>query len=667
MGDVAGTEGRGTTQVGVLLPLPMGQCFTYTTDRALCIGQCVRVSFGKKILWGVVWDMTPQKHASAKPILQVFDGFILSDALRTWMSWVSFYAMVPLGQVLRMVIPEGIPTRKTNKNEETACANTFTEKTRASLSLSSEQACAATYLLEHTQKRVFSTHLLEGVTGSGKTEVCLRLCEDVWRDEKSQVLILVPEIALAQQWKQRIAHYFHLSVEHWHAGSARRKETFSEIVSGRARVIVGARSALFLPYPHLRLIVVDEEHEMAYKQEESPLYHARDMAVSRAQKEGLPIVLMSATPSLETLRNVQRERYGRIRLSQRYKSASVPALKVIPMGAKKEWLSAELFQALTDTLERGQQGLLFLNRRGHAALLFCGKCGYRASCQFCSAWLGVHQKNPDARDWHLLCHHCGFLGSLPKACPHCQSTDGMISFGPGVEKIAEEVAVLFPKARVAIFSSDHLSSPKRLEALITSIRQKEVDIIVGTQMIAKGHHFPDLTCIGIVDVDGGLCDPDIRASERMFQLLTQISGRAGRESLPGTVYLQTRWPEHNLIQHLLAGTSEQFIQEELESRERNGWPPYSRLAALIISGLCEKKVSESAQLLLRSAPRASGLTVLGPAPAVMNPLRGRFRWRFLVKAGRMFPVQNVISAWLTRTEIPSTVRVQVDIDPQSFH
>lgn len=473
----------------------------------------------------------------------------------------------------------------------------YSVKTVKPLALSPAQQDACDVLW--TQGVALSRHhgvmVLEGVTGSGKTEVLLALCQKVWA-RGEQVLILLPEIALAPQWVQRLTQYFALDVQVWHSGvlATAKMGVLQAVMDGTCRVVVGARSALFLPYACLGLIVVDEEHESSYKQTEAVLYHGRDMAVLRGHGQKVPVILASATPSLESCWNVQQGRYGHVRLTHRFGEATLPEVTCVApslpqRGQTPQWLGTVLRQVIQDTFARGHQSLLFLNRRGYACVWMCGRCQYRAPCVQCGVWLGVHQHPPV-----LMCHYCGYKRPVPTACPHCHHDDALAMQGPGVERIAAEVQSLLPSARVRILSSDHVPSAKAMHATLHAITARQVDVIVGTQMVAKGHHFPYLTTIGIVDTDFALNDMDFRARERLFQTLSQVTGRAGRAHLQGQAYVQTGQPDHPLFAHVRAGDWPQFVQQELRERHRHDWPPYTRMVAVTLADRCQHKVEKMA-------------------------------------------------------------------------
>jgi primosomal protein N' (replication factor Y) len=517
----------------------------------------------------------------------------------------------------------------------------------------------------------FSVTLLDGVTGSGKTEVYFEAIAAALNAGR-QVLVLLPEIALSAQWLERFAARFGAPPAVWHSQVSRhlRPRIWRDVAAGRARVVVGARSALFLPFDKLGLIVVDEEHDPAYKQDDGVVYHARDMAVVRARLTGVPAVLVSATPSLESIVNVQQGRYAALHLPDRHGGAQLPAVRAVDLrrdppprmpGRGAAFLSPALRDALAQTLAAGEQSLLFLNRRGYAPLTLCRTCGHRLQCPSCTTWLVEHRL---AR--RLQCHHCGYSAPLPRTCPQCQADDNFAACGPGVERIAEEVAELFPQARLALATSDTVPGPEEADAFVRKMEAREIDIVVGTQIVAKGHHFPHLTLVGVVDADLGLAGGDLRAAERTFQVLHQVSGRAGRAQHAGKVLLQTYVPEHPVIRALVGGDRDRFLAAESADRRRFGWPPFGRLAAIIVSGRDEAEVDRVARRLGQTAPRGNGIAVLGPAPAPLAVLRTRHRRRLLVKAERQVVIQDAIAPWIAAAGAPGTVRIQVDIDPHSF-
>ncbi|MEE9250288.1 MAG: primosomal protein N' [Alphaproteobacteria bacterium] len=512
----------------------------------------------------------------------------------------------------------------------------------------------------------FGVTLLDGVTGSGKTEVYFEAIAKAL-ELGHQVLVLLPEIALSAQWLERFESRFGAAPALWHSalGPSRRRITWRAVAEGTVQAVVGARSALFLSFPDLGLIVVDEEHDASFKQDDGVLYNARDMAVVRAQLTGIPVVLVSATPSLETVTNVREGRYAHLHLLGRHGAAKMPEIHLVDMRVDKPargcWLSPTLKSALSETFAAREQAMLFLNRRGYAPLTLCRTCGHRLRCPNCSAWLVEHR-----RAGRLACHHCGHSTGLPETCPSCGDADSWAACGPGVERLAEEVTGLFPDLRQAIMASDTLTSAEAAQALVRRVEAHEIDLLIGTQIMAKGHHFPLLTLVGVVDADLGLAGGDLRAAERTYQLLAQVSGRAGRAERPGRAYLQTFDPGHPVMWALASGAQDDFLEAEAKARRSAGMPPFSRLAAVILSGRKEAEVDRAARQLSRAAPRGPEIEVLGPAPAPLALLRGRHRRRFLVKSAKRFNLQGALKSWLRAVGTPKSVRVQVDIDPYSF-
>jgi len=508
--------------------------------------------------------------------------------------------------------------------------------------------------------------LLDGVTGSGKTEVYFAAIAACLARGK-QALVLLPEIALSTQWLARFAARFGAPPALWHSelGHALRRDTWRDVALGRAQVVVGARSALFLPFPDLGLIVVDEEQDLSYKQEDGVVYHARDMAVVRGSIAKLPVILVSATPSLETLANVEQGRYRRLHLQARFGDARLPEIRIVDMRRnppeRQRFLSPPLVAALEATLQSGEQAMLFLNRRGYAPLTLCRACGHRLECPNCTAWLVEHRLLAQ-----LQCHHCGHAEPLPALCPNCGEAKSFVPCGPGIERLSEEMAQRFPGARLGVMASDTLTGPHAAEEFVRAVEARQIDVLIGTQVMAKGHHFPFLTLVGVVDADLGLEGGDLRAAERTFQLLNQVAGRAGREERPGTVYVQTWMPENGVIAALISHDRDRFLALEAESRKTHGLPPFGRLAAVILSAPDDESADFTARAFARAAPHLPGVETLGPAPAPLRVLRGRHRRRFLVKTRRDVNLQAVLRGWLGRVKAPNNVRVQVDVDPYSF-
>ena len=540
--------------------------------------------------------------------------------------------------------------------------------------LSPEQQAAAETLVDAVRKAAHGAvdeaadqfFLLDGVTGSGKTEVYFEAAAEAIRQDR-QVLVLLPEIALTEPFLRRFEARFGHQPVAWHSDlrQSQRRRAWRAIATGEAKVVVGARSALFLPYRELGLIIVDEAHEASFKQEDGVMYHARDVAVMRGHFENCPVVLASATPAIETQQQVTLGRYKEIKLPRRFGEAVMPDIAAIDMLAdpppRGRWLAPTLVRAIEETLARNEQVLLFLNRRGYAPLTLCRHCGHRFQCPNCTAWMVEHRLMA-----RLQCHHCGHVMPPPRCCPECGEEESLVACGPGVERIADEVAALFPEARRAIVTSDTIWSPARAADFVARMEAGEIDIVIGTQLVTKGYHFPNLTLVGVVDADLGLQGGDLRAAERSFQQIAQVSGRAGRGVKKGHVLVQTHEPNAPVIRALVSGDAASFYAAETASRRSANAPPFGRYAAIIVSSEQLDEAVEAARLIGRTAPEVEGMHVYGPAPAPLAMLRGRHRQRLLVHARRALDVQDIIRDWLGALEWPRGVRVTVDVDPYSF-
>ena len=534
--------------------------------------------------------------------------------------------------------------------------------------LAEDQATAAEALRASVRTGGYGTTLLKGVTGSGKTEVYLEAVAETLAQGR-QALVLLPEIALTGEFLTRVEARFGARPAEWHSGvtQAERRRCWTHVATGQARLVVGARSSLFLPFRDLGLVVVDEEHDTSYKQEDGVLYSARDMAVLRASCEGAQVVLATATPSLESWANAELGKYRRLDLTSRFGTAVLPRLATIDMRDESlpggRWISPTLQSAIEARMALGEQSLIFLNRRGYAPVTLCRACGQQVACRQCDARMVEHRFQK-----RLMCHQCGETTPLPEACPSCKVEGKLAAVGPGVERMAEEVAALFPQARVAILSSDLFGSARSLKAKVEEIANGGADIVVGTQLVAKGHNFPRLTLVGVIDADLGLQGSDLRAAERTFQLMRQVSGRAGRADRPGTALLQTYQPEHPVIRAILSGDEEAFLREEADQRRAAGVPPYGRMAGIVISDTDAAAAFDVGNALARDiGPLAAiGAEVYGPAPAPIARIRGRHRVRLLVKAPRQAPIQPALAEWVGRVPLPRSTRLSIDIDPQSF-
>ncbi len=695
----------------------------------LAPGDVVAVPLGPRVITGVVWeaDAAPAKDvpdAKLRAVAARLDVPPIAAPLRRLIEWVADYYIAPPAAVLRMALSvssalEGARQVVEYRATGTAPLRATPQRTHAlerigarqgairdlarwgavsdavvrglvnagafeAVSVAADaappvpdpdfalpvleaaQAAAAAELAAAVEAYAFAPILLDGVTGSGKTEVYFEAVAAALR-AGGQTLVLVPEIALTAPWLDRFAARFGCPPVAWHSDlkSGERRRVWRAVANGSAKVLVGARSALFLPFPDLRLIVVDEAHETSFKQEEGVHYHARDVAVMRGSFEGLPVVLATATPAIETRVQAERGTYRHLVLPARFGGAEMPVIRAVDLRRTPpppgHWLSPPLVAELRHNLDSGEQSLLFLNRRGYAPLTLCRACGERVECPNCTAWLVEHRLTR-----RLMCHHCGFQVPPPPACPKCDAPGMLVRCGPGVERVAEEVARILPTARVALVTSDTIFSPARAAALVKAVEARDIDLLIGTQMVTKGYHFPGLTLVGVVDADLGLAGGDLRAGERTFQQVAQVAGRAGRGDRPGRVLLQTHQPEARIMQALVDYDAEGFYAAETAQRAQVGAPPFGRWAGIVVSGEDEGAVAAAARAIGRAAPVLPGLTVLGPAPAALAMLRGRHRHRLLVQARRTQGLQDVLRAWLGAVDVPSSVRVTVDIDPYSF-
>lgn len=655
-------------QVEVLLPTAVSQGFDYTvpTDMPLAVGDIVTVPFGRGESLGVVWGegKADLPVGKIKAVQMRHDFPSLSDSLRQFIDWAAWYNCAPKGMILKMLLAVSDIDKQGRVHLETSV-----DTGGIQLAPLSGMQAKASALFKQSIGQGFSVHLLDGVTGSGKTEVYFdAVAYALKQHEGFQVLVLLPEIALSVQWLERFEKRFGFTPVVWNSEvtPARKRAGWQAIARGEARVVVGARSALFLPYKRLSLLVVDEEHDTSYKQEDGVVYHARDMAVARARFEKLPVILVSATPALESYHNVKLGKYKEVSLPTRHGEAEMPDVEMLDMKhspcERGAFVSNPLRQALADAVAAGHQAMLFLNRRGYAPLMLCRTCGHRFQCPECSAWLVLHTKGRK----RLECHHCGYHLPVPDACPECNAKDNLHACGPGVERLLEEVKDFMPQARVAVMASDNMDGYQDLNDTITAMQEGRIDLLIGTQMIAKGHHFADLAVVGVVDADLGLAGGDLRAAERTYQLLHQLSGRAGREQVRGKVYLQSFLPEHPVMKALLTGQRDAFMQAELAAREKAHMPPFSRLAAVIVEGEKEEYVIKAAHELSAVVGRQAAVQVLGPAPAPLYMLRGKYRYRLLVRASRSINLPEFIGGWLSLVKPPSSIRIKLDMDPQSF-
>ncbi len=719
--------------IGVLTTQPLDRVLDYKAPEGGChLGAFVEVPLGPRKVLGVVWGPGQGGYdlAKVRSVIRVLDVAPMREEMRAFLTRAAEYTLTPMPAMLRLAtrapglgdaqsmkkvyrLGDGTMDRMTAArtrvlavleeygglsftlgelaemagvspsvvkgmvaqgavSEQDTPRNTpypRLDPTLPGLELTDDQAEGANQLCAGVAGGTYGTTLLKGVTGSGKTEVYLEAVAECLTQGR-QALVLLPEIALTAEFLTRVEKRFGARPAEWHSGvtMTERRRCWKMVGQGGAQLVVGARSALFLPFRDLGLIVVDEEHDTSYKQEDGVLYSARDMAVLRATFCAAQVVLASATPSLESWANAQAGKYTRIDLTSRVGAAEMPQMRAIDMRAEdlpgNRWVSPTLQAAITDRIARGEQALLFINRRGYAPVTICRACGHQIGCDHCDARMVEHRFQK-----RLVCHQCGETKPIPTTCPSCEAEDRLAPVGPGVERLAEEVQALFPEARMAVLSSDLFGSARALKAQIEAIAGGEADIIIGTQLVAKGHNFPLLTLVGVIDADLGLQGSDLRAAERTFQLMRQVAGRAGRAERKGTALLQTFQPDHPVIRAILSGDEEGFWQAEAAERQAAGVPPYGRMAGIVLSSPDIQAVFDLAgEMARRDDPlRAIGAQVFGPAPAPIARIRGRHRVRLLVKADKTAPLQAALARWAAQFKLPANLRLQIDIDPQSFY
>ena len=717
--------------VAVLTSQPLDRMLDYKAPKGGCrLGAFVEVPLGPRKVLGVVWapSMGDFDYTKTRSVIQVLDVAPMLQSMQKFLCRVSDYTLTPMPKMLRLATrapglgdPPSMrhvyrigdikiirmtdtrqrvlallgefPEQSFMLKELAEAAEVTTSVVKGlvklgavaehatpqdmpfpmldpslpSKELSDDQEAAVEYLKGN--EAGYSTTLLKGVTGSGKTEVYLEAVAACLKQGR-QALVLLPEIALTSEFLTRVEARFGARPAEWHSGvtMTERRRTWKMVGQGNAQMVVGARSALFLPFQDLGLIVVDEEHDISYKQEDGVLYNARDMAVLRASLVGGKVVLASATPSLESWENVESGKYRKIDLKSRFGAAKMPEMRAIDM--RKEtlpgdcWISPSLHKMVVDRIKVGEQSLLFINRRGYAPVTLCRACGNQVGCDSCDARMVEHRFLK-----RLMCHQCGETKPVPKICPSCKAEGRLAVVGPGVERLAEEATALFPDAKVAVLSSDMFGSARALKAQIAALAAGEVDVIIGTQLVAKGHNFPLLTLVGVIDADLGLQGSDLRAAERTFQLMRQVAGRAGRSDKPGVAILQTHQPEHPVIRAILGGDEETFWQTEAREREVAGVPPYGRLVGVVLSSNNEQEAFDVGQAMVQNCIPLTkiGAQVFGPAPAPIARIRGRHRVRILVKASKSAPIQTALTEWAAQFELPNSLRLSIDIDPQSFY
>lgn len=649
--------------VNVLTTAPLDAAYSYIAPDDIEMGAYVRVPFGRQKTWGVVWGPGDATDKKLKEISEIALAPPMTQLQRDFVDRLAAYTMSPRGLVLKIALSGANGFKTLKKGPRKTKEKNYQFLDGPELTAAQDKAVDLIRKAMAKNKPV----LLDGVTGSGKTETYLEAVGDVLK-QKRQVLVLVPEIALTGSVIERFKKRFGDAPAIWHSNltPVQRRNIWNAVGKGEETLIIGARSALFLPWQNLGLIVVDEEHDPAYKQEDTPFYNARDMAVLRAHMGEIPILLASATPSLETMHNVWQNKYEHVVLPQRFGGAKPPHLHVVDMRTEKQdarhFIGPTLRAAVSQALETGEQSLLYLNRRGYAPLTLCRACGEKIECPHCSAWLVEHRERKT-----LQCHHCDYTVPIPEECPVCSAKDSLVPCGPGVERVAEEVKEAWPQARVAVMASDTTSDLRHLHDILRGMEQHNIDILIGTQMIAKGHHFPQLTCVGVVDADLGLSGGDLRAAERTYQLLTQVAGRAGRESKPGHVWLQSYKPEARVMQALLSNDRDAFLKIEASEREISHMPPFARLIGIIVKSKHRERAEKAARDLAQIAPDLDGVEIWGPAPAPLAKIRDEFRFRLLVSAEKTLNVQPVLRKWLDAIKKPQNVDISADVDPQSFY
>ncbi len=645
----------------IIVTRPFDKVFTYSSvNKYLEIGQVVLIPFGKKIEIGVVWEKNVKKPKhEIKEISKVVEHVILKDKSIEFINWIANYTIAPLGSVLKLfLINIDIVDSETEKLSK--------EKFNYSIiSLNEEQKIAKSEIINsiNTSNRPI---LLEGVTGSGKTEVYFEIVEKFLK-EKKQILIMVPEISLTPQLETRFKKRFGINVLLWHSKISKknRQKIWHQCFSGSQVIVIGARSSLFLPFANLGLIVVDEEHDSSYKQEDNLRYQARDLAIVRAKIENNFILLASATPSLETINNVKINKYNHVYLSKQYSGTPLPEISLVNLTKEKlekdKWISKSITKEISSCLKNNEQALIFLNRRGYSPLTLCNSCGFRHECDQCSSWMVMHQIKKV-----FLCHQCGNIKKLNFNCPKCKEKDSIKFIGPGVERVAEELKLLFPQNNISIMSSDNVNTPNKIKKFINDINNKEIDIIVATQIMAKGYDFPNLSLVGIVDADAGLFGGDPRAIEKTFNLLQQVGGRAGRGKKLGKVLLQTYFPDQQIIKSIQLREREKFIERALEERKNFKIPPFGFMTSIIISSHTKTLALKFGTQLVQLSNNNENIKVLGPVEAPISLLRGQYRYRILIKGDNRKNLNKLTKKIVQKAKLPSSVKLIIDVDPYTF-
>ena len=650
-------------KVSVLLPSNTNSTYDYLSPSSLELGTLVSVPFRNKEMKGIVWYDSSEDipFEKLKKVKKVFNGIKLEKKLISFLDFFYKYNLVPISKLFKLVIPQDKSIEEISEKSYLGINTNIPSE--SSLKLTELQQNAANILKNSVKKNTFERFLIDGVTGSGKTEVYFEAVNEVVK-KGNQVLILLPEISLVDSLVERVTERFGFEPYVWHSETkvAKKKKIWKDIYNGKAQLVIGARSSLFLPFKNLDLIIVDEEHDISYKQQDQIIYNARDMAIARGSFENSTTVLVSATPSLESLFNAKEKKYFHLNLPNRIGSAGMPYIKTIDMRKEKmekdSWISPSLKSAMLETLESGEQVLLFINRRGYAPLTVCKSCGDKIGCSKCDSYL-VHHKTKNK----LLCHQCGYTEVFLDKCKSCKTENSFLQYGPGIERLLEETNKIFPDKSVSSISSDN---SKDFLKTMESLSNGEIDIIIGTQIISKGYHLPNLTLVGVIDADIGLASSDLRASEHTFQLLQQVSGRSGRDEKEGKAFIQTYYPHHPVIHSLVNNSRDEFTEAELFMRERSELPPYGRLANITVTDTSEERLVNFNNYLKSLIPKSDRIKVFGPAPAPITKIRNRYRYKFLIKANKTLDIQKFIENWISGIKKPNSIRLSVDIDPYNF-
>ncbi len=646
----------------VVVTRPFDKVFTYSsTNEQLEIGQVVLVPFGKKIEAGIIWNKNVKNPGyEIKEVTKICNDLIFQNSSIDFINWIASYTLAPLGAVLKLfLINNDIVEFDKEK------LDSFNNTKPFLVTLSEEQANSFKEITQSFNKSNKPV-LLEGVTGSGKTEVYFEII-DKFLKEKKQILIMVPEISLTPQLETRVKKRFGMEVCLWHSKITKknRQKIWHKCFAGDPVIVIGARSSLFLPFTNLGIIVVDEEHDSSYKQEDNIRYQARDLAVVRAKIEKNFILLASATPSLETINNVKIKKYDQVYLSKQFSGTPLPEISIIDLNKDKldkdKWISQTIIDSISQCLDNKEQTLIFLNRRGYSPLTLCNSCGFRYECDQCSSWMVMHQQKKV-----YLCHQCGTIKKLNLDCPQCNEKDSIKFVGPGVERIAEELKEFFPGKNISIMSSDNVNTPNKIKKFITDINNKDIDIIVATQIMAKGYDFPNLSLVGIVDADAGLFGGDPRAIEKTFNLLQQVGGRAGRGKKIGKVFLQTYFPDQEIIKSIQLREREAFIEKALEERKNFNIPPFGFMTSIILSSHTKALVLKQASRLAQQDQNSENIKILGPVEAPISLLRGQYRYRILLKSNSRKNLNKFTKKIVEKTKLPSSVKLIIDVDPYSF-